>query len=303
MPTKRAELARDFGVTAHETPGEWLHDAAVVVLAVKPQQMRAKPSRRCATGSARRWSSRSRPACAATTLARWLGHERIVRAMPNTPALIRAGITGAVALPGVTDEQHAAADRILRSVGEVLWLGRRVVARPGHRHFGQRTGLRVLFHRGAAGGRARARVHRRTGAAAGGADLRGRGPARQPVARSRSRCCASASRRKAARPLPPWRGSSARQSGRPSSRAPARRAPARQKWATSSTPAATCLSAHAAGRHARLTIASGGTAAHRRRGSAKRSITVPANSASPTQLLCRNAAKQPSRERVRISAW
>ena len=36
---KRAELARDFGVTAHETPGEWLYDAAVVVLAVKPQQM------------------------------------------------------------------------------------------------------------------------------------------------------------------------------------------------------------------------------------------------------------------------
>jgi pyrroline-5-carboxylate reductase len=56
------------------------------------------------------------------TLARWLGHQRVVRAMPNTPALIRAGITGAVALPGVSKSQHDKADRILRSVGEVLWL-------------------------------------------------------------------------------------------------------------------------------------------------------------------------------------
>jgi pyrroline-5-carboxylate reductase len=56
------------------------------------------------------------------TLARWLGHERIVRAMPNTPALIRQGITGAVALPGVSDSQRADADRILQSIGTVLWL-------------------------------------------------------------------------------------------------------------------------------------------------------------------------------------
>jgi len=86
------ELTRDFGVTAHETAGEWLYDAAVVVLAVKPQQMRE------AVAAVRDWLG---PALVvsiaagvrATTLARWLGHERIVRAMPNTPALIRAGIT------------------------------------------------------------------------------------------------------------------------------------------------------------------------------------------------------------------
>ncbi len=118
---KCAELARDFGVTVHETPGEWLYDAAVVVLAVKPQQMAE------AVAAVRDWLG---PALVvsiaagvrATTLARWLGHERIVRAMPNTPALIRAGITAAIARPGVTVEQHAAADLILRSVGEVLWL-------------------------------------------------------------------------------------------------------------------------------------------------------------------------------------
>jgi pyrroline-5-carboxylate reductase len=118
---KRVELAREFGVTAQEAPGEWLYDAAVVVLAVKPQQMAE------AVAAVRDWLG---PALVlsiaagvrATTLSRWLGHDRIVRAMPNTPALIRAGITAAVARPGVTVEQHAAADLILRSVGDVLWL-------------------------------------------------------------------------------------------------------------------------------------------------------------------------------------
>lgn len=118
---KRVELAREFDVTTHEAPGEWLRDATVVVLAVKPQQMAD------AVAAVRDWLG---PALVisiaagvrARTLARWLGHERIVRAMPNTPALVRAGITAAVALPGVTVEQRAVADLILRSVGEVLWL-------------------------------------------------------------------------------------------------------------------------------------------------------------------------------------
>jgi pyrroline-5-carboxylate reductase len=118
---KRIELAREFDVTAHEAPGEWLYDATVVVLAVKPQQMAD------AVAAVRDWLG---PALVisiaagvrARTLARWLGHERIVRAMPNTPALIRAGITAAVARPGVTAGQRAVADLILRSVGQVLWL-------------------------------------------------------------------------------------------------------------------------------------------------------------------------------------
>ena len=57
----------------------------------------------------------------ASTLARWLATDVIVRTMPNTPALIGAGITGAAALRGVTPEQHAAAEQILRAVGDVIW--------------------------------------------------------------------------------------------------------------------------------------------------------------------------------------
>jgi pyrroline-5-carboxylate reductase len=56
-------------------------------------------------------------------LSRWLGgHGAIVRSMPNTPALIGKGITGVVALPGVSAQQREAADAILRAVGQTVWL-------------------------------------------------------------------------------------------------------------------------------------------------------------------------------------
>jgi pyrroline-5-carboxylate reductase len=118
---KGDELKRAFGVAAHLGAGEWLRNADVVVLAVKPQQAHdavtaAVPFMKAPLVVSIAAGVRGR------TLARWLGHERIVRAMPNTPALIRQGITGAVALPGVSDAQRADADRILQSIGSVLWL-------------------------------------------------------------------------------------------------------------------------------------------------------------------------------------
>ena len=57
----------------------------------------------------------------ARTLARWLGHERIARAMPNTPALIGEAVTGAVALSAVSAGDRAKADQILSAIGSVVW--------------------------------------------------------------------------------------------------------------------------------------------------------------------------------------
>ncbi|HQR55727.1 MAG TPA: pyrroline-5-carboxylate reductase [Burkholderiaceae bacterium] len=117
---KGAELAQAFGVTAHEQPGDWLHAAEVIVLAIKPQYAREAVAAVVPFLGAPLTISIIAGVRGAT-LARWLGHQRIVRAMPNTPALIRAGITGAVALPEVSSSQHDRADRILRSIGKVLW--------------------------------------------------------------------------------------------------------------------------------------------------------------------------------------
>jgi pyrroline-5-carboxylate reductase len=120
-PVKCTDLERMFGVTAHREAAEWLRDAEVVVLAIKPQQAREAVAAILPFIGAPVVVSII-AGVRGQTLARWLGHQRVVRAMPNTPALIRAGITGAVALAEVSTSQHDKAERILRSVGEVLWL-------------------------------------------------------------------------------------------------------------------------------------------------------------------------------------
>jgi pyrroline-5-carboxylate reductase len=118
---KRAALARQFGVSAHQAAGPWLGRAEVIVLAVKPQQMRE------AAAAARPHIAQPLVLSIAAgvrsaAIARWLGTDSIVRAMPNTPALIRSGITGVAATAAVGDAQRAAATRILESVGQVVWL-------------------------------------------------------------------------------------------------------------------------------------------------------------------------------------
>jgi pyrroline-5-carboxylate reductase len=57
------------------------------------------------------------------SLTRWLdGHRKIVRCMPNTPALIGAGITGLFAAPEVEKKERETAETILRAVGDVVWM-------------------------------------------------------------------------------------------------------------------------------------------------------------------------------------
>jgi pyrroline-5-carboxylate reductase len=60
-------------------------------------------------------------------IGRWLGdaaapYSRLVRCMPNTPALVGAGITGMFAAPGVDAAGREIAGRILAAVGSVVWV-------------------------------------------------------------------------------------------------------------------------------------------------------------------------------------
>lgn len=52
----------------------------------------------------------------------WMGHPRVVRSMPNTPALIGKGIAGLFAADSISTVQRSQAEMLLRAVGEVLWL-------------------------------------------------------------------------------------------------------------------------------------------------------------------------------------
>ncbi|OYY18255.1 MULTISPECIES: pyrroline-5-carboxylate reductase [unclassified Polynucleobacter] len=55
-------------------------------------------------------------------MSRWLDHARCVRAMPNTPALIRKGITGLFADAGVSASDRALAETICNAVGQAVWV-------------------------------------------------------------------------------------------------------------------------------------------------------------------------------------
>jgi len=117
----RARLAADYGVRtfAGAEPAAWAAD--VIVLAVKPQSMRE-----ALTPIGPHLRQQLVVSIAAglplTTLSGWLGgYRRIVRSMPNTPALIGAGITGLCALPEVDAAGKTAATQVLAAAGETVW--------------------------------------------------------------------------------------------------------------------------------------------------------------------------------------
>lgn len=118
---RRAWLAREFAVVVEESAAEALR-ADVVVLAVKPQQLHAALSLLPALGAEQLVVSIAAGVRAAD-ISRWLGnHAAVIRAMPNTPALVGAGITGLYALPGVSPTQKAQAARLMEAVGSVVWV-------------------------------------------------------------------------------------------------------------------------------------------------------------------------------------
>lgn len=117
---RRAQLEREFGATTAAVPDARLASFDVIVLAVKPQQMREVcAALRPHVGAALLLSVAA--GIRAPDIARWCGTERVVRAMPNTPALIGAGISGLAALPAVSVEQRRLAEQVLSAAGPVLW--------------------------------------------------------------------------------------------------------------------------------------------------------------------------------------
>lgn len=117
----RAQLSARFGVVTHTDLSQArLH--GLIVLAVKPQTL---PD--VAAALASRLTGQLVVSIAAgvrvADLARWLGgHDRIVRAMPNTPALVQAGIAGLYAAPAVGQDARSQAEAVLRAVGGVVWV-------------------------------------------------------------------------------------------------------------------------------------------------------------------------------------
>lgn len=116
------KLQQQFGVTTAQQIDAAIAASEVIVLAVKPQQMKDVAAQLQAHVSSQLVLSIA-AGIRAVDLSRWLnGHKSIVRTMPNTPALIGRGITGMAAMAGVSEQQRAAADAIMRAVGATVWL-------------------------------------------------------------------------------------------------------------------------------------------------------------------------------------
>lgn len=119
---QRNKLAADFGVRTLAAADATLAGAALVVWAVKPQFFGAAAAP-CApfVGPALQLSVMAGIRSAA--IAKATGAARIVRSMPNTPALIGEGIAGLYASSAVTAADRAEVEAVLAPTGQTLWVG------------------------------------------------------------------------------------------------------------------------------------------------------------------------------------
>ena len=120
----REKLEQSFRVRTHAALSAGAVSADCLVLAVKPQQLREVALTLAPLlGQQLVVSIAAGIRCA--DLSRWLGgYQRIVRVMPNTPALVLAGVSGLYAMPGVGESDRNRAGEILGAVGATLWFAR-----------------------------------------------------------------------------------------------------------------------------------------------------------------------------------
>ena len=121
---KLAGLQRDFSVHTAATNLDAAQHADVLVFAVKPQALKQVAHELAPLLQRRKPLVISIAAGIRTgALAAWLGGDlALVRAMPNTPALVRSGATALYANALVSEAQRSQAENILRAVGLTLWL-------------------------------------------------------------------------------------------------------------------------------------------------------------------------------------
>lgn len=114
-----------LGVNTHASFNAQLLDCDAIVLAVKPQMMEEAVSPLASKLTTQHVISIA-AGVGTSSIASWLGgvtapYQSVVRAMPNTPALIRAGITGLYAAAGVGNAGRSLAETLLGAVGKTVW--------------------------------------------------------------------------------------------------------------------------------------------------------------------------------------
>ena len=119
----RALLNSQHGVQAHPAPGPFLADADLIVWAVKPQSFR-EAAAPVAPLAGRALQLSVMAGIRAADIAAATGSARIVRCMPNTPALVGRGMTGLFASDAVSAADRQLAEAVIRTTGDALWVER-----------------------------------------------------------------------------------------------------------------------------------------------------------------------------------
>jgi len=119
----RAKLGSQFGIAALAQADATLARADMVVWAVKPQMFR-QATRQVQPHTARALHLSVAAGIRSESIAQWLGIERVIRTMPNTPALIGKGITALFARDAVTPDDKEWAGQVIGTTGDFVWLTR-----------------------------------------------------------------------------------------------------------------------------------------------------------------------------------
>jgi pyrroline-5-carboxylate reductase len=117
----RVRLQSQFGVRTLASADVSLAQAGLVVWAVKPQTFKEAAQQThafCANALHLSVAAGIR----SDSIANWLGTERVVRAMPNTPALVGLGQTGLFARTAVTAVDKAWVEQVVATTGSLLWV-------------------------------------------------------------------------------------------------------------------------------------------------------------------------------------
>ena len=118
---QRAQLLQQFGITALPEATAALASAQVAVWAVKPQTFKDAAAA-VAPYTAQALHLSVAAGIRSESIAQWLNNQHVIRAMPNTPALVGMGMTALVARSEVTGAQQQLAEQIIATTGQFLWV-------------------------------------------------------------------------------------------------------------------------------------------------------------------------------------
>jgi len=119
---RRRRLAERFGILTTESNFEAARDADLVVLTIKPQVLQAVMRQLSGSLSPEQVVVSVIAGAPIDILVNGLGHQAVVRVMPNTPAQVGQGMSVWSTTPGVTERQQLRVQAVLSALGEELWV-------------------------------------------------------------------------------------------------------------------------------------------------------------------------------------